>query len=269
MAVRYSEIADVTMQNASAFFGKLATTNYYQVVIGGFKDKFRTELKTAEWGPQIDWNTFGEKLGLLCTDATIPASTYATAEVKDNYMGVPQEFAHTRLYTDIDFTFYVDGDYQILNFFEFWMNYIGGGAEVAASSPNNLSKNVYRRMIYPEEYKIDDLKIYKFDRNYKEAGSSILAYQLINAFPKAVTSIPISYGQTELMKVTVTINYDRYVVSKIIAPKRETAKPGQPQSPPAPSSQQPQRPAALTERGRLILEGKSVLSPGARIGPRG
>ena len=59
---------------------------------------------------------FGRGIGLLCTNATLPASSYATAEVKDNYIGVGQEFAHTRINTDIDFTFYIDRQYKVLGF---------------------------------------------------------------------------------------------------------------------------------------------------------
>ena len=40
----------------------------------------------------------------------------ATGEVRDNFMGIPQEFAHTRLYADVDFTFYVDLITQIFVF---------------------------------------------------------------------------------------------------------------------------------------------------------
>ena len=43
-------------------------------------------------------------------------------------MGIPQEFAHTRLYTDIDFTFYVDNDYNNLKVFEGWMDFISSGS---------------------------------------------------------------------------------------------------------------------------------------------
>ena len=39
-------------------------------------------------------------------------------------MGISQEFAHTRLYTDFDFTFYVDNDYNNLRFFEGWIDFI-------------------------------------------------------------------------------------------------------------------------------------------------
>ena len=54
------------------------------------------------------------KGNLLCSEASLPGTSLATAEVKDNFMGIPQEFAHTRLYTDIDFTFLIDYDYTIL-----------------------------------------------------------------------------------------------------------------------------------------------------------
>ena len=278
-------ITDITMQNASAFYGKLATTNYFQVYISGFKEDFRNKLRTASWGPQLKWETFGEVLGLLCTDATIPASTYATAEVKDNYMGVPQEFAHTRFYTDIDFSFYVDGDYKVLQFFEFWMNYIGAGNNPKIGEPPSSSlgreispgefeilTNNYRRFVYPDEYKTNYFYITKFERNYNNVGSSRLQYQLINAFPKAVNAIPVSYGPSELMKVNVTMTYDRYVVSKLVKKKEPAAPPGEvpPSSQVQPAGEQPpQEKSALTDRGRAIINGRSVLSDGARIGPRG
>ena len=73
-------------------------------------------------------NFLSRRLGILCSDASLPTSTLATAEVKDNFMGVPQQFAHTRFYTDIDFTFYIDDDYTLLKIFEGWMEYISSGA---------------------------------------------------------------------------------------------------------------------------------------------
>jgi hypothetical protein len=51
--------------------------------------------------------------------------------------------------------------------------------------------------------------ITKFERNYKNE----LVYQFRNVFPKSMTSIPVSYGSAELLKVNVTFNYDRYVVN--------------------------------------------------------
>ena len=33
---------------------------------------------------------------------------------------------------------------------------------------------------------------------------------MINAFPKAIQAIPVQYGGAEVMKVSVTMYYDRY-----------------------------------------------------------
>ena len=60
--------------------------------------------------------------------------------------------------------------------------------------------------------------------------SNTIQYQFLKAFPKNVTSVPVSYGQSEFLKVTVEIAYDRYIVNKE-AQKAET-KPGyNPESP--------------------------------------
>ena len=98
-------------------------------------------------------------MGILCFDASLPATALATAEVKDNFMGVPQEFAHSRLYTDIDFSFYVDKDYTLLRIFEGWMDYITSGAE---GEVGDLQKPYYRRMRYPDTYKVSSMYISKF-----------------------------------------------------------------------------------------------------------
>jgi hypothetical protein len=142
----------------------------------------------------------------------LPSSSLATGEVKDNFMGIPQEFAHTRLYTDIDFTFYVDNDYTNLRIFEGWIDYITSGSEMLGPIGDGVSElddNYYRRVMYPDDYKVQTMRIIKFERDYKQQ----LEYQFINAFPKLITTIPVSYGQADILKVSVSFNYDRYIVN--------------------------------------------------------
>ena len=205
----------LSMSQSRDVIGSPALTNHYYVDIPllpklsdfiGYKSK--TEVN------QIN-NFVNRKLGFFCSEATLPVSSYATAEVKDNFMGVPQEFAHTRLYTDLDFTFYVDHDYNLLRYFELWMDFISSGADTSEELGSTLSqfnegKNYYRRFRFPSDYKSDRIKIVKFERDYKTG----LYYQFVNAFPKGLTSIPISYGPADLLKVTVTFNYDRYIVER-------------------------------------------------------
>ena len=39
-------------------------------------------------------------------------------------------------------------------------------------------------------------------------------YEFKNAFPKSITSLPVTYGAADLLKVTVSFNYDRYIVTR-------------------------------------------------------
>ena len=52
--------------------------------------------------------------------------------------------------------------------------------------------------------------ISKFEKNLDRA----LSYQFINAFPKSITPIPVTYGSADILKVSVSFNYDRYVVNR-------------------------------------------------------
>jgi hypothetical protein len=238
-------ITDITMRNAKAYFGNMATTNLYQVFIGnGWQGTFTKQLLDQE---KVDFKSFGTTLGLMCSDASLPSSTYATAEVKDNFMGVTQEFAHTRIYTDIDFTFYIDHDYQVLKFFEFWMNFVSGGGPAQTAELNS-----FRRFNYPKYYKNSQVYIKKFERDYLLGGKTSINYQFINAFPKSITSIPVSYGPTDLMKITVTMNYDRYLYGDEVSnspsqESQETTEKPVPPTPPQPTTAPSNREPTPTE----------------------
>ena len=193
----------ITMDEVKEKLGKLSLTNQYQVHFSTLNKTITDYLKRS--GLDNTDIFLSRNAGILCSDASLPASAFATGEVKDNFMGVPQEFAHTRLYTDIDFTFYVDEDYNTLNIFEGWMEYISSGASI-----NPQAKNFYRRFRYPDDYKVNTMTITKFEKNIERT----LMYEFKNAFPKSITSLPVTYGTADLMKVTVSFNYDRYTVSR-------------------------------------------------------
>ena len=134
----------------------------------------------------------------------LPTSSLATAEVKDNFMGVPQQFAHTRFYTDFSYSFYIDEDYTLLKIFEGWMEYISSGANQDVEQDHRA---YYRRMRYPDSYKCNTMYINKFEKNYKRT----MRYRFVNIFPKSIDPISISYGASDILKVTVNFNYDRFI----------------------------------------------------------
>ena len=201
-----SLVQKITMTDAKLKFGNLSLNNQYQVHFAGFNTSIVNYLRNNLGIVNAD-DFISREMGIMCFDASLPASALATAEVKDNFMGVPQEFAHSRLYTDIDFSFYIDKDYTLLRIFEGWMDYITSGAETEVE---DLQKPFYRRMRYPDDYKVSSMYISKFEKNLDRA----LTYQFINAFPKSITPVPVTYGSADLLKVSVSFNYDRYIVNR-------------------------------------------------------
>lgn len=194
-------------------FTKLSLSNQYQVYISGINAGLRTYL-SRKHGVRSYW--INENVGLMCNEATLPTSSFAVAEVKDNYHGINQQYAHTRLYTDTDFTFYVDKNYRMIRFFEGWMDYVAGDNNNQISEEDN---RYYRRFNYPlgkDGYKSDNMTVTKFERDpvQKRWRYNLLTYKFWNMFPKAMTSIPVTYGPADLLKVTVTFAYDRYIVEK-------------------------------------------------------
>ena len=192
------------MSIANRLMGPLAQTNHFLVTISSLTPEVETYLQNFTNARDLR-RFLSERSGILCSDASLPTTSYATAEVRDNFMGIPQQYAHTRIYTDIDFTFYIDDDYTLLKTFEGWMEYISSGANPLMEQQ---TKSYYRRMRYPDSYKCNTLFINKFEKNFKRT----MRYQFINAFPKSMSSVPVTYGPADILKVTVSFNYDRYIV---------------------------------------------------------
>ena len=149
-----------------------------------------------------------ETAGLLCNSAVLPGSRLATADIIGNHMGVSEKMAHSRIFTQIQLEFYVDNEYKTLKFLERWMEFIANGSTSRLNRQS--SKDYYVRMEYPDTYKCDETKIVKFDRDYNEE----LEYKFIGLFPIDLTSTPVRYEQSEVLKATATFSFDRYLMGK-------------------------------------------------------
>ena len=190
---------------AKSIIGPLAQTNHFLVTFSSLTPTVESYLSNYT-GIRNVKSFLSRNLGILCSDASLPTSSLATAEVKDNFMGVPQQFAHTRFYSDFSFSFYIDEDYTLLKIFEGWMEYITSGANTTV---NQDHRAYYRRMRYPDSYKCNTMYINKFEKNYKRT----LRYRFVNVFPRNIDPISVSYGAADILKVNVTFNYDRYIVN--------------------------------------------------------
>lgn len=149
-----------------------------------------------------------EFIEFSCSEASLPGSSLMTNEINDDYTGVTERHAYRRQYDDrIDFTFYVDSNYDIITFFERWISYCAGENLQPAVDDWNYSY----RVNFPKEYQTDALYVTKFER---DVFGNALEYKFIRAYPISITSMPISYDSSQLLKCTVSFTYIRYVIKK-------------------------------------------------------
>ena len=143
-----------------------------------------------------------DNVGLLCSDAVLPGSAMATLNTAGDYQGVIERFAHTRNFTQINFYFYVDNEYKSLKFLEHWMEFISSGS---ISDPS--SDTYHFKMKYPDEYKSNDTRVVKFERNHFQ----FLEYRFVGMFPLSLNSTRVSYQNSQVLKATATFSFDRYI----------------------------------------------------------
>lgn len=196
-----------------------------------------------------------DELGLLCHSATLPATSVGTLEVSGQFQGINERFAHTRIYPSVTFSFYETTDYKTIEFFDAWQRYITVDGDPQASD------SYYYRMRYPSEYKCDSMYITKFEKNYgNSVFTNTLSYQFIKCFPSNVTSIPVQYGDSEILKVSVEFSYDRYIQylnGKIAENKPRPTQSGKTTNPTAPVSTPQAAPAPIAPRDDLAIWAKS------------
>ncbi len=170
-----------------------------------------------------------ERLLISCSEASLPGSSLATHELNNDVTGITQRSVYRRLYDDrTDFSFYVTvgqgKEYEQIKYFERWIQYISGEQEAPEVSADVTYPH---RVAWPDDYKTT-IYITKFERtatsktgfgkensvNGSYTGQK-LEYSFFNAYPISISSMPVSYDSSSLLKCSVSFTYDKYVAKKI------------------------------------------------------
>ena len=197
-------------QSVSQIKAKLlnpALTSHFMIYLGLPRDQQGFRQYMAENSLVLDQ----DRLQLSCCDASLPGSTLATTELRNDFSGSTERHAYRRIYQDrIDLTFYCDAEqYMAIRFFESWMKFIMN--ESASSGISN--ENYSYRVKFPNSYKGCGLEVTKFEKNLKSKNPAVpLTYNFVNVFPVSITSMPVSYEASSLLKCTVSMNYTRYYI---------------------------------------------------------
>ena len=192
-----------------------ATTSHFQVSVS-FQSREFNRFKQV-----VGLNLDQARLNILCSDASLPGSSFATAELTNNIPGVRERHVYRRTYDDsIDLSFYCDADqYLPIRFFEAWMNFITNTTNRDDPEFQNADRTShFYRVKFPKDengggYQQGSLELTKFEKNLDSRRKTrTLTYKYINCFPLAINSMPVSYDGSQLLKCTVAMAYSRYFI---------------------------------------------------------
>lgn len=175
----------------------------------------------------------GSYLALFCSEAVLPGSDIQSGSVDGLRQGLSQNYATFRRFPNVILTFYSQTDYFTNEAFNAWLEFISPTRIKDGSYGSNTDIRInhargaaYRRMKYPEKYKCN-MEITAFSRdttdNFGKLNAttkfgvklpSSITYHIMNAFPTSVVSAPLAYGRAELIKTTITFNYEQFFTQR-------------------------------------------------------
>jgi len=183
-------------------------------------------------------------LKMFCEEAQLPNVQAATGQMSGYRLGEGQvNYAHTKLYTDFQLGWMCDANMTPLKFLNAWYSFIfsefdsqnneilgSTGSTTAPSSATgysttNLSLEQLKnssgtrtspdrsiRLRFPDEYQCN-VTIIKTEKGSKAPNErASMMYTMMNVFPYSIDAVPLSYGASQVTKVTANFYYSKYSI---------------------------------------------------------
>ena len=183
-------------------------------------------------------------LKMFCEEAQLPNVQAATGQMTGYRLGEGQvNYAHTKLYTDFQLGWMCDANMTPLKFLNAWYSFIFSeydsanneilgqtGSTTAPASATGYSltnqsleqlKNSSGtrtspdrsiRLRFPEEYQCN-VTITKTEKGSKAPNErASMMYTMMDVFPYSIDAVPLSYGASQVTKVTANFYYSKYSI---------------------------------------------------------
>jgi hypothetical protein len=139
------------------------------------------------------------QLSLLCDEVTVPGMTLASNTVFS--FGESREVVYNRTFEPATFTFMVDINSNVMNYFRNWMDNI--------INPNTRLANYYDNYAKASRVVIQHLNAEK---------QPVYSVTLHEAFPKSLNSYTLSNAGKDVLRYSVTMNYKYWDKSSVATP---------------------------------------------------
>ena len=212
--------------NAMNANGGMSLTTGYN--IGWF---LPTDLKGEMDSKFSGWEKPESPINMMVEEAQLPNVQSATGQLQGRYLGESQiQYPYAKMYSDVSFTWMCDANLTPLKFFHYWYNYMYSGNKsgtlnevgrnFAGKSFNNIRSegaekrpiNREVRMRYPETYLAKCIVIKTEPGASTVDDRASMAFVLEDIFPYSIDSVPLSYGTSQLTKVSVNFHYAKHTV---------------------------------------------------------
>ena len=202
--------------------GGMSMTNGYDVQFDLSKN---TDLASSLKDIGIDVNSYndsgqqGALINLFCDEAQLPGMQFATGQINGRYLGRGNSnYAHTRLISDFSLTWMCDANMAPYKFLLAWYNYMQGTTLYKSEATKlknfksdtiSVAQNKSMRMKYPNQYQAI-LRIAKTEKGANAPNSRTpLVHLLTGVFPYAIDAVPLSYGTSQITRVSASFYYDQ------------------------------------------------------------
>jgi len=161
----------------------------------------------------------------FCDEAQLPNVGTMTGQLTGRYTGMGTvAYAHTPVYTEFQMGWMCDANMTPLKFLTSWHNVVIGQGSASAplsgknlenmsapsSSNENSANNRAINIAYPDNY-CCEVKITKVEMGQtEESRRPSITYVMERAFPISIDAVPLSYGNSQLTRVTATFQYSRH-----------------------------------------------------------
>jgi hypothetical protein len=169
-----------------------------------------------------DSGTPGALINMFCDEAQLPNSQAATGQINGRYLGEGTiNYPHTRMVSDFSLTWMCDANMIPYKFINTWHSFIFGNI-ISSKSPQELRNfkasasadptNRTTRLKYPNQYQ-GTLRIAKTEKGKNAPNSRVsLVYVMENVYPYSIDAVPLSYGSSQITRVSANFYYTRHTV---------------------------------------------------------
>jgi hypothetical protein len=163
-----------------------------------------------------------EDIKIFCDEAQLPNISTGTGSITGRYLGESQvNYATSRVFSTFQLGWMLTADLLPLKFIQSWNDYIFGENMLSQKPGSGLESmrttdrlNAKRpvRLAYPDEYRCN-IRITKTEMGPESTQERApITYVMENCWPAEVDAVPLSYGNTQVVKFTAQFQYERHYV---------------------------------------------------------